>query len=39
MDPLVRQFIPEDMLAFSLPANRFVEMANNIKGSFLDKIL
>lgn len=37
MDPLVRNFVPDDMLAFSLPANRFVEMADNIQGSFLDK--
>ncbi|MCP4346225.1 MAG: DUF169 domain-containing protein [Desulfobacterales bacterium] len=37
MDTLVRQFVPDDMLSFSVPANRFVEMANNIEGSFLDK--
>lgn len=37
MDVLVRSYIPDDMLMFSVPANRFVEMANNIKGSFLDK--
>ncbi len=37
MDHLVRNFVPDDMLAFSVPANRFVEMANNIEGSFLDK--
>lgn len=37
MDYLVRKYVPDDMLAFSLPANRFVEMANNIEGSFLDK--
>jgi len=37
MDPLVRHFIPEDMVSFSVPSNRFVEMANNIEGSFLDK--
>ncbi len=37
MDPLVRNFIPKDMISFSMPANRFVEMANNIEGSFLDK--
>ena len=36
-DPLVRNFIPEDMVSFSLPSNRFVEMADNIEGSFLDK--
>ncbi len=37
MDPLARHFIPEDMVSFSVPSNRFVEMANNIEGSFLDK--
>jgi len=37
MEPMVRNFAPEDMTLFSMPANRFVEMANNIEGSFLDK--
>lgn len=37
MDVLIRRFIPDDMIMFSAPANRFVEMANNIEGSFLDK--
>ncbi|MCG8687568.1 MAG: DUF169 domain-containing protein [Desulfobacterales bacterium] len=37
MDTLARKFVPDDMILFSMPANRFVEMANNIKGSFLDK--
>ena len=37
MDTLARNFVPEDMILFSMPANRFVEMANNIEGSFLDK--
>ena len=36
-DQMVRHFIPEDMVSFSVPSNRFVEMANNIEGSFLDK--
>ncbi|MCP4051435.1 MAG: DUF169 domain-containing protein [bacterium] len=36
-DVLVRNFIPDDMVSFSVPSNRFVEMANNIEGSFLDK--
>lgn len=36
-DQLVRNFIPEDMVSFSVPSNRFVEMANYIEGSFLDK--
>lgn len=37
MDVLVRRFIPDDMIMFSVPANRFIEMVNNIDGSFLDK--
>lgn len=37
MDTLARNFVPEDMILFSMPANRFLEMANNIEGSFLDK--
>ena len=37
MDTMVRNFIPEDMVSFSVPSNRFIEMANNIEGSFLDK--
>ncbi|MCG8409800.1 MAG: DUF169 domain-containing protein [Bacteroidales bacterium] len=36
-DQLVRNFIPKDMVSFSIPSNRFVEMVDNIKGSFLDK--
>ena len=37
MEPMVRHFVPGDMVSFSLPSNRFIEMANNIEGSFLDK--
>lgn len=37
MDALVRNYVPDDMIMFSAPANRFIEMANNIDGSFLDK--
>ncbi len=37
MDPQAMHFIPDDMVSFSLPSNRFIEMANNIKGSFLDR--
>ena len=37
MDTLARNFVPEDMILFSMPANRFVEMANSNEGSFLDK--
>ena len=36
-DQLVRHYIPEDMVSFSVPSNRFVEMVDNIEGSFLDK--
>lgn len=35
-DPFARNFIPKDMMSFSLPANRFLEIVNNIPGSFLD---
>lgn len=35
-DPFARTFIPEDMMTFSLPAGRFLELVNNIPGSFLD---
>ncbi len=38
-DIVAMNFLPEDMLAFSVPSNRFVEMANNIDGSFLDNNL
>jgi len=37
MDVLIRNYVPEDMIMFSAPANRFVEMVDNIDGSFLDK--
>lgn len=37
MEPMVRRFIPEDMVSFSMPSKRFVEMVGNIEGSFLDK--
>ncbi|MCG8685675.1 MAG: DUF169 domain-containing protein [Desulfobacterales bacterium] len=36
-DIVATKFLPDDMLAFSAPSNRFVEMANNIEDSFLDK--
>ena len=36
-DIVAMNYLPEDMLAFSVPSNRFVEMANNIDGSFLGK--
>ena len=35
-DPFARNFIPKDMVTFSLPAVRFLEIVNNIPGSFLD---
>ena len=37
MDSLIRRFIPKDMLLMAIPANRFLEMVDNIDGSFLDK--
>ncbi len=36
LDPCVRKFLPDDVISFSIPSNRFIEMTNNIKGSFLD---
>lgn len=36
-DVVARHFISDDMMAFSMPAERFVEMANYIQDSFLDK--
>jgi hypothetical protein len=39
MEPMVRNFVPEEMVSFSVPSNRFIEMVNNIEGSFLDKNL
>ncbi len=38
-DPFARNFIPSDMMTFSLPAGRFLEIVNNIPGSFLDPAL
>lgn len=35
LDALVRNHIPEDMIAFCVSAVRFVEMAENIEGSWL----
>lgn len=37
MDSHIRQFIPNDILSFSVPSNRFIAMTDNIQGSFLDK--
>lgn len=35
MDPVVRKYLAADTLAFSMPASRLVEMADNIESSFL----
>jgi len=35
LDPTVRRYISEDVISFSAPANRFLEMCNNIEGSFM----
>ncbi len=37
LDPCVRKFLPDDVISFSIPSNRFIEITNNIEGSFLDK--
>ena len=37
MDPAMRMFMPSDLISFSVPANRFVEMTTNISGSFLEE--
>ncbi|MDM8526428.1 DUF169 domain-containing protein [Desulfococcaceae bacterium HSG8] len=34
-DPSVRGFFPADVLSFSLPVNRLIEICDNISGSFL----
>lgn len=36
LDPAMRKYIPDQVISFSMPAGRFVEMCNNIPGSFLD---
>lgn len=36
LDPAARRFIPKDVLAFSVPINRFIDMTRNISGSFLE---
>ncbi len=35
MDPSVRAYLPKEVMTFSMPTARFVAMANNIEGSFL----
>jgi uncharacterized protein (DUF169 family) len=39
MDPAVRAYLPRDVMAFSMPANRFAEMVENSKGSFIQTSL
>lgn len=34
-DPAARVFMPEEVLSLSMPTKRFIEMAENIEGSFL----
>jgi len=36
LDPTVRSFIPKDVISFSMPASRFLEMRGNISGSFME---
>jgi len=35
MDPAVRPYLPKEAMTFSLPVGRFMEMAGNIEGGFL----
>lgn len=35
LDPTVRQFLPGDVISFSAPASRFLEMCANVQGSFM----
>lgn len=35
LDPTVRMFLPEGTISFSVPSGRFIEMCDNIEGSFL----
>lgn len=37
IDPAVRPHIAQDTLSFALPARRFIEMTENIEGSFLQQ--
>jgi uncharacterized protein (DUF169 family) len=39
MDPATRAYLPKDVMTFSMPASRFVEMVENIEGSFLQTSL
>lgn len=36
MDPVVRSYLAAEVVTFSMVADRFLEMANNITGSFLE---
>ena len=37
LDPAMRSYIPADVISFSMTAKRFVEMTDNISGSFLEQ--
>ncbi|MCK9419543.1 MAG: DUF169 domain-containing protein [Nitrospirae bacterium] len=37
MDPAMRKYLPSDVVSFSVPTKRFVEMTENISGSFLEQ--
>lgn len=37
MDPAMRWCLPSDVVSFSVPAGRFLEMVGNISGSFLEE--
>ena len=36
LDPTVRAYLTADTISFSLPAERFLQMCDNIRGSFLE---
>ncbi len=37
IDPAIRRYVPCDVLSFSVSTERFLEMTENISGSFLEK--
>ena len=37
IDPAMRKYFPPDIVSFAVPANRFIEMTENISGSFLEQ--
>ncbi len=37
MDPAMRKYLPSDVVSFSVTAKRFIEMTENISGTFLEQ--